>query len=63
MINDYSEGGLKMIDIASFSKSLKAKWIQKYLDPESSSKWKWLFDSELEGNGGPNLIKLWSFLE
>ena len=40
MINDYSEGGLKMIDIASFNKSLKAKWIQKYLGPESSSKWK-----------------------
>ena len=32
MINDYSEGGLKIIDIASFNKSLKAKWIQKYLD-------------------------------
>ena len=28
MINDYSEGGLKMIDIASFNKSLKATWIQ-----------------------------------
>jgi len=24
MINDYSEGGLKMIDIASFNRSLKA---------------------------------------
>ena len=31
MINDYPEGGLKMIDIASFNKSLKATWIQKYL--------------------------------
>ena len=47
MINDYPEGGLRMIDIASFNKSLKATWIQKYLDPENHSKWKRLFDSDL----------------
>ena len=29
MINDYLEGGLKMIEIASFNKSLKATWIKK----------------------------------
>ena len=29
MINDYSEGGLKMIDIRPFNKSLKAIWIKK----------------------------------
>ena len=29
MINDYSEGGLKVIDITSFNKSLKAIWIKK----------------------------------
>ena len=34
MINDYSEGGLKMIDTASFNRSLKATWIKKYLDKE-----------------------------
>ena len=32
MINDYSNVGLKMIDIQSFNKSLKAMWIKKYLD-------------------------------
>ena len=32
MINDYAEGGLKMIDIESFNKSLKSSWIKKYLD-------------------------------
>ena len=57
MINDYSEGGLKMIDIASFNKSLKATWVQKYLDPENCSKWKRLFDSELERNGGEAILK------
>ena len=45
MINDYSEGGLK------------ATWIQKYLDPENRSKWKLLFHSELERNGGEAILK------
>ena len=41
MINDYLEGGLKMIEIASFNKSLKATWIKKYiyLDSENHGKW------------------------
>ena len=46
-----------MIDIASFNKSPKATWIQKYLDPESCSKWKRPFDSELERNGGEAILK------
>jgi len=52
MINDYSEGGLKMIDIASFNRSLKATWIKKYLDKENRGSWKRFFDSELEIYGG-----------
>ena len=43
MINDFSEGGLKMIDIESFNKSLKSSWIKKYLDPENCSSWKSFF--------------------
>ena len=31
MINDYSKGGLKMLDIKSFNDALKAKWVQRYL--------------------------------
>ena len=27
MISDFSEGGLRMIDIESFNKSLKSSWI------------------------------------
>ena len=34
MINDYPEGGLKIIGRDSFNKSLKAIWIKKYLDME-----------------------------
>ena len=32
MINDYSKGGLKMIDIASFNQALRMKWVKSYLD-------------------------------
>ena len=32
MINEYNKEGLKMIDLQSFHKSLKIKWIKGYLD-------------------------------
>ena len=38
MINDYKNGGLKMLDIQSFNRALKAKWIQKYLDRDNQGK-------------------------
>ena len=56
MINDYSNGGLKMLDIESFSKSLKATWIKKYLDKENRGKWKLFFDLELEKSGGATVL-------
>ena len=34
MINNDAKGGLKMLDIQSFNKSLKMKWIQGYLNEE-----------------------------
>ena len=40
MINSYSKGGLKMIDIQSFNQSLKMKWIKGYLDDDNQAKWK-----------------------
>ena len=46
MINNYPEGGIKMIDIISFDKSLKAVWVKKYLDNESCGHWKLFFDAE-----------------
>ena len=48
MINDYPEGGIKMIDITSFNKSLKAVWVKKYLDNENCGHWKLSFDAELK---------------
>ena len=35
MIGDYSDGGLKMIDLESFNKALKSTWVKKYLDLEN----------------------------
>ena len=29
MIGDYSDGGLKMIDLESFNKALKSTWVKK----------------------------------
>ena len=52
IINDYPNGGLKMIDIQVFSKSLKCTWIKKYLDEENPGKWKYFFDLELQRHGG-----------
>ena len=52
MINDYPKGGLKMIDIDSFNRFLKATWIEKYLDTENQGGWKSFFDLELRKYGG-----------
>ena len=52
MINDYSNGGLKIIDIQSFNKFLKATWVKKYLDKENQGKWKLFLDKELQKYGG-----------
>ena len=48
MINDYSQGGLKLIDIFSFTKPLKATWIKKYLDTGNGGSWKNVSDAELQ---------------
>ena len=55
MINEPEYGGLKMIDLCSFNKSLKTTWIKKYLDTTNHGKWKFLVDLELE-NYGRDLI-------
>ena len=51
MINDLGAGGLKVIDISSFNKSLKITWIKKYLDNNNKGKWKIFFDVELKKYG------------
>jgi len=41
-----------MVDIASFTKSLKTAWIKKYLDDSNRGKWKDFFELELRKYGG-----------
>ena len=52
MINDYSKGRLKMIDIASFNQALKMKWVKSYLDDNNTGKRKSFFNHRLEKLGG-----------
>ena len=56
MINDYCDGGLKMIDLFSFNKSLKSTWIKKYLDTNNNGKWKLFLDDVLKNCGGENIL-------
>lgn len=50
IINDLPEGGLKMLDLPSFNRALKAKWIQRYLEPHNRGKWKLFVESSLTGH-------------
>jgi len=52
LINDYNKGGLKMIDLSLFKKSLKTTWIRKYLDVSNHGKWKEFVELELAKYGG-----------
>ena len=56
MINDYCEGGLKMIDLVSFNKSLETTWIKKYLDSTNNGKWKVFIDLALKNHGCKNVF-------
>ena len=40
IINDFAKRGLKMLDLQSLNRALKAKWMQQYLDPHNRGKWK-----------------------
>ena len=52
MIEDYQDGGQKMLDITEFNKGLKISWILKYISNDLKSKWKRFFDFHLSKVGG-----------
>ena len=56
MLNYYKNGGLKMLDIQTFNRALKAKWVQKYLDDNNRGKWKLFFDYYLAQHNGKLLM-------
>ena len=39
-----------MLDLQSFNRALKAKWIQRYLDPYNRGKWKLFVELSLTGH-------------
>ena len=52
IINDYQEGGARMLDLKAFNFALKKTWITKYLDDDNKGKWKNLFNLSLQRLGG-----------
>ena len=55
MYNTFSGGGLNMMDMDSFVKSLKTKWVKLYLD-DNFRPWKSIFNFALRNYGGPFLF-------
>ena len=51
IINDFAECGLKILDLQSFNHALKAKWIQRYLDPHNRGKWKLFLEFSISQTG------------
>ena len=39
-----------MLDLQSFNRALKGKWIQRYLDPHNKGKWKLFVEFSLTGD-------------
>ena len=56
MVNEYRDGGLKMLDIQSFNCALKSKWVKKYLDDSNQTKWKLFFDFFIKQHDGKLLL-------
>ena len=54
-IADYCNGGLKMLDIESISKTQKVVWIKRFLNQEKHP-WKIYLMSLLDNYGGVNLL-------
>ena len=57
MISDCENGGLRMLDLNSFTKALKLFWVRKYLNENYSGKWKLLFDFQLDDYGGVDFFR------
>ena len=56
MLNEYKDGGLKMLDIRSFNYALKSKWVKKYLDDNNQAKWKLFLDFFIKQHDGKLLL-------
>ena len=57
IIQDYKDGGLKMIDIEKFIKSLKSSWVKRILDTSNNGIWKQIYMKKLNQFGGKLLFE------
>ena len=57
LIQNYENGGLKMIDIGLFLTALKASWVKRIIDDNNDGQWKLLYKKNLEKNGGEFFFK------
>ena len=52
IIQDYKDGGLKMIDLNMFMKAIKAGWVKRLTDNENDGDWKHIYINKLNKLGG-----------
>ena len=57
LIQDYEQGGLKMIDIENFILSFKVSWVQRLLQPECNSLLKSIYEGDLKPFVGALLVE------
>ena len=50
MVNDYENGGLKMLDIFTFNKLLKVSWLHKFFDKSNKGNWKLILKTRRKKN-------------
>ena len=43
IIQNYENGGLKMIDLKLFIKSIKAGWVKRIIDRNNKGDWKYIY--------------------
>jgi len=63
LIQDYKNGGLKMLDLETAEKKQCVKWIQRFLEPKVISPWKMVLKEYIKPYGDLNLILFSNFDE
>ncbi len=57
IVQDYENGGLKMIDLVGFINALKANWVKRLINRENRGQWKSVYMNYLNKFGGVNIFE------
>ena len=57
IVQDYKDGGLKILDIEKFIKSLKSSWNKRIIDASNNGIWKQIYMKKLNQFGGKLLFE------